>query len=70
MITWFDGFICDSTAQLPASIETHKFPLTVKLLYNDHPRDSKSVAIVDMWSFFRGCFMLWRLKFGLQNGGR
>jgi hypothetical protein len=27
---------------------------TVKPEYNDHPRDPKIVAVVDMWSLFRG----------------
>jgi len=43
---------------------------TVKLVYNDHPWDPKFVVIVDRWSLFRGKFMLWNLKMGLQNGGR
>ncbi len=43
---------------------------TVKPVYNDHPRDPKFVAVVDRWSLFRGRFMLWSLKLGLQNGGR
>jgi hypothetical protein len=34
------------------------FPCTVKLVYNDHPRDPKLVAVVDRWSLFRGSFML------------
>jgi hypothetical protein len=28
--------------------------ITVKPVYNDYPRDSKIVAVVDRWSFFRG----------------
>jgi hypothetical protein len=31
---------------------------TVKLVYNDHPRDPKLVAAVDRWLLFRGSFML------------
>jgi hypothetical protein len=27
---------------------------TVKPVYNDHPRDTKLVAVVDKWSLFRG----------------
>jgi hypothetical protein len=27
---------------------------TIKLAYNDHPRDPKFVTIVDRWSFSRG----------------
>ncbi len=42
---------------------------TVKLVYNDHPRDHKFVAVVDRWSLFRGSSMLQRFKLGLQNGG-
>ena len=30
------------------------FQNTVKLVYNDHPRDPKIVAVVDRWSLFRG----------------
>ncbi len=26
--------------------------ITVKLVYNDHPMDSKLVAFVDLWSLF------------------
>jgi hypothetical protein len=43
---------------------------TVKPVYNDHPRDPKFVVVVDRWSLFRGRFMLWSLKLGIQNGGR
>ncbi len=43
---------------------------TVKLVYNDHPRDPKFVAVVDRLSLFRGRFTLWKLKLGLQNSGR
>jgi hypothetical protein len=32
--------------------------ILVKLVYNDHPRDHKFVAIVDSWSFIRGSGML------------
>jgi len=27
---------------------------TVKPVYNEHPRDTKLVAVVDKWSLFRG----------------
>jgi hypothetical protein len=37
--------------------------------YNQ-PRDLKFVAVVEGWSLFTGRFMLYRLKLGLQNGGR
>jgi hypothetical protein len=30
------------------------FPNTVKPVYNDHPGDTKIVAVVDRWSLFRG----------------
>ncbi len=30
---------------------------TVKLVYNDHPRDPKFVAVVVRWSLFRGRFI-------------
>ena len=30
------------------------FESTVKLVYNDHPLDSKFMAIVDRWSLFIG----------------
>ncbi len=43
---------------------------TVKLVYNDHPRDPELVAVVVRWPLFRGNFMLQYLKMGLQNGGR
>jgi hypothetical protein len=31
---------------------------TVKLVYSDHPRDPKFVAVVYRWSLFRGKFEL------------
>jgi hypothetical protein len=31
---------------------------TVKPVYNDHPWDSKIVAVVDRWSLFRDSFAL------------
>ena len=31
--------------------------ITVKHVHNNHPRDSKFVAVVDRWSFFRGSFV-------------
>jgi len=31
---------------------------TVKLVYNDHPRDPEFLAVVDRWSLFRGNLML------------
>jgi len=31
---------------------------TVKLVYNDHPRDPEFLAVVDRWSLFRGNFIL------------
>jgi hypothetical protein len=34
------------------------------------PRDPKFVAVVEWWSLFTGKYMLYRLKLGLQNGGR
>ena len=43
---------------------------TVKPVYNYHPRDPKFVAVVDRLLFFRGSFMLYKGKMGLQNGGR
>jgi hypothetical protein len=43
---------------------------TVKLMYNDHTRSLKFVAVVDRKSLFRGSFMLQRLNVGLQNGSR
>jgi hypothetical protein len=43
---------------------------TAKPVYNDHPRDPKFVAVVDMWSLFRGSFMLQKLNMGLQKGSR
>ncbi len=39
---------------------------TVKLVYNDHPWDSKIVAVVDRWSLLRGHLFnkssIWDLK--------
>ena len=29
-------------------------PLKIVPVYNDYPRDTKIVAVVDMWSLFRG----------------
>jgi hypothetical protein len=43
---------------------------TVKPVYNDHPRDPKFVVVVDRWLLFRGRFMSYRPKLGLQNSGR
>jgi hypothetical protein len=44
---------------------------TVKLVYNDHSRDTKFVAVVDRWSLFKISFMLLQgLKLGIQNSGR
>ncbi len=40
-----------------------------KPVYNAHPRDPKIVAVVDMWSLFRGTFMLETRKVGPQNSG-
>ena len=34
------------------------FSSTVKPVYNDHPWDSKIVAVVDRWLLFRGTFVL------------
>jgi len=34
------------------------FEYTVKPVYNDHPRETKFVAVVDRWSLFRGSFIL------------
>ncbi len=31
---------------------------TVKPVYNNHPRDTEFVAVVERWSLFRGSFML------------
>ncbi len=36
----------------------NEFACTVKLVYNDHPRDPKFVAVVDRWSLFRGSVTL------------
>jgi len=33
-------------------------------------RDPEFVAVVDRWLLFRGNFMSWNLKMGLQNSGR
>ena len=40
----------------------------VELVHNYHPRDPEFVAVFDRWSFFRGSFMLWKLKIGPQTG--
>jgi len=45
------------------------FAITVKPVYNDHPRDPKLVAVVDRWSLFRGSFIIWKLKSGPRNSG-
>jgi len=44
--------------------------ITVKPVYNDHPRDQKFLAVVDRWSLFRASRILWKLKLGPQNIGR
>ncbi len=41
--------------------------ITVKHEYNDHPPDTKIVAVVDRWSLFRGAFVLQMWKTGRQN---
>ena len=43
--------------------------ITVKAVYNDHPRDPKFVTVIDRWLLFRGGFMLWKLKMGTKNRG-
>jgi len=43
---------------------------TVKPVYNDPPRDTKQVAVVEKWSLFTGGFMLYILKLGPKNSGR
>ncbi len=45
------------------------FSYTVKPLYNNHPWDPICVAVDARWSFFRGGFLLYKLKMGPQNGG-
>ena len=40
--------------------------VTVKPVYNDHPRDPKFVAVVDR--LFRGSFKLYKLKMEPPNG--
>ncbi len=40
---------------------------TVKFVYNEHPRGSKFVAVVDRWSLFRGSFKLQKIKIGIQK---
>ncbi len=43
-----------SFCELPHNLDES----TVKLVYNDHPRDPKFVAVVDRCSLFRGRFMI------------
>ncbi len=41
----------------PGDQAASKYPIiviTIKPVYNDCPRDPKCVAVVDMWSLFKG----------------
>jgi len=40
------------------------------VVYNDHPRDPKLVAVVDRWSLFIGSFVLKIENGTLSRGGR
>jgi len=44
----------------------HGTLITVKPVYNDHPRDPKIVAVVDRWSLFRGHLCSKSLKWDLK----
>ncbi len=36
------------------SVLSNNFTITTKPVYNDHPPDSKIVAVADRWSLFKG----------------
>jgi len=58
--TWinFTNQVAKFDNQIHQPLNTNFLGNTVKLVYNDHPRDPEFVAVVDRWSLFRGSFML------------
>jgi len=53
----FDRRIADSTNGWYGT-GSPEISSTVKLEYNERPRDPKIVFVVDMWSLFKGNFVL------------
>jgi len=51
----YHSWICNGHKESNFSL---KISYTVKLVYDDHPRDPEFVAVVDRWSVFRGNSML------------